>query len=196
MKNWGLAIILLTIVVKVLLNPLSIKSLKQMKGMQDLQPRLKEIREKYQNDKQRLNLETMQLFKSHKVNPLGGCLPMLIQMPIYIALYRVFYNSIELYHAPFFGFYRDLAAPDPYFIFPALLGVFMVLQQKLTPSATADPAQRQMMMMMPILFSGFMIFLPMGLVLYIFVNTFMSVAQQFMYQRNIRFRDLIVRKPG
>ncbi|MBI2082302.1 MAG: membrane protein insertase YidC [Deltaproteobacteria bacterium] len=190
LKNWGLAIIFLTILVKLILNPLTVKSLKQMKEMQNLQPKLKEIREKYQNDKQRLNLETMQLFKNHKVNPLGGCLPMLIQMPLYIALYKVLYNSIELYHAPFFGFYRDLSAPDPYLILPVLLGIFMVLQQKMTPSGSADPAQRQMMMFMPILFTGFMLFLPLGLVLYIFVNTFMSVAQQFMYQRNLKVRDL------
>lgn len=190
-KNWGIAIILLTIIVKLLLNPLSVKALKQMKGMQALQPRLAELKERYKNDRQRLNLETMQLFKNHKVNPMGGCLPMLIQMPIYIALYKVLYNAIELYHAPFFGIYRDLSAADPYFILPILLGVFMFLQQKMTPSASVDPAQRQMMMIMPVMFTAFMLFLPLGLVLYILVNTVMGVVQQYLFQHDLRLRDLL-----
>ncbi len=181
--NWGLAIIILT-------NPLTIKSMKQMKEMQKLQPKLQELKEKYAKDRQRLNMETMQLFRSHGVNPMGGCLPMLLQMPIYIALYKVLYNSIEIYHAPFFGFYRDLSAPDPYFIMPALLGIFMFLQQKLTPTATTDPVQKQMMTIMPIMFTGFMLFLPLGLVVYILVNTSTGVLQQWMSQKDIRWRDL------
>lgn len=189
-KNWGLAVILLTLLVKILMNPLTIKSMKQMKEMQKLQPRLAELKEKYKNDKQRLNMETMQLFKTHKVNPMGGCLPMLLQMPIYIALYNVLNNSIELYHAPFVGFYRDLSAPDPYFILPILLGIAMLLQQKLTPSASADPAQKQMMMIMPVMFTSFMLFLPLGLVLYIFVNTATGVLQQFMSQRDLGWGDV------
>lgn len=189
-NNWGVAIILLTIFVKLLMNPLTIKSMKQMKEMQRLQPRLAELKEKYKNDKQRLNQETMQLFKTHKVNPVGGCLPMLLQMPIYIALYKVLYNAIELYRAPFFLFYRDLSAPDPYFILPILLGVSMVAQQKLTPSTSVDPAQKQMMMIMPVMFTVFMLFLPLGLVLYIFVNTISSVLQQWMYTKDIGWRDL------
>ncbi len=190
-KNWGVAILLLTLLVKILMNPLTIKSMKQMKGMQKLQPKLAALKEKYKNDKQRLNMETMQLFKTHKVNPMGGCLPMVLQMPIYIALYKVLYNSIELYHAPFVGFYRDLSAPDPYFILPILLGVAMLIQQKLTPSATTDPAQKQMMMIMPIMFTAFMLFLPLGLVLYIFVNTATGVLQQYMSQKDITWRDLL-----
>jgi YidC/Oxa1 family membrane protein insertase len=189
-KNWGIAIILLTVFVKLLMNPLTVKSMKQMKEMQNLQPQLAALKEKYKNDRQRLNMETMQLFRTHKVNPMGGCLPILLQMPIYIALYKVLYNSIELYHAPFFGFYRDLSAPDPYFILPILLGISMVAQQKLTPSASVDPAQRQMMMIMPVMFTAFMLFLPLGLVVYIFVNTVMSVIQQWMYQKGIRWRDV------
>ena len=191
LRNWGIAIIVLTIVVKLLLNPLSIKALRQMKEMQKLQPKLTELKEKYKNDRQRLNLETMQLFKNHKVNPMGGCLPMVVQMPIYIALYKVLYNSIELYHAPFFGFYRDLSGPDPYFILPILLGIFMVLQQKMSPTPSADPAQKQMMMLMPIMFTVFMLFLPIGLVLYILVNTLMTVSQQYLFQRGIKLRNFI-----
>jgi YidC/Oxa1 family membrane protein insertase len=188
--NWGVAIILLTVFVKILMNPLTIKSMKQMKEMQRLQPQLAELKEKFKNDRQRLNVETMQLFKKHGVNPMGGCLPMVLQMPIYIALYKVLYNGIELYHAPFFWFYRDLAAPDPYFILPILLGIAMLLQQKLTPSTSTDPMQKQMMMIMPIMFTSFMLFLPMGLVLYIFVNTGSGVLQQWMSQKGLRWRDL------
>ena len=189
--NWGLAVILLTLFAKLLLNPLTVRSMKQMKGMQALQPMLAALKEKYKDDKQRLNTETMALFRTHKVNPMGGCLPVILQMPIYIALYKVLYSAIELYHAPFIGFYRDLSAPDPYFILPVLLGVAMVAQQKLTPSASADPVQKQMMMFMPIMFTAFMLFLPMGLVLYIFVNTLFSVIQQWMYQGGLKWRDVL-----
>ncbi len=191
LRNWGLAVLLLTLFFKILLNPLTIKSMKQMKEMQKLQPKLAELKEKYKNDRQRLNMETMALFKSHSVNPMGGCLPMVLQMPIYIALYKVLYNAIELYHAPFFWVYRDLSAPDPYFVLPILLGIAMVLQQKLSPNPSADPTQKQMMMIMPVMFTSFMLFLPLGLVLYIFVNTVSSVLQQWMYQKDIRWRDLL-----
>ncbi len=189
-KNWGLAIILLTLFIKILTNPLTVKSMKQMREMQKLQPKINALKEKYKNDRQGLNAETMALFRQHKINPAGGCLPMLLQMPVYIVLYKVLYNSIELYHAPFFGIYRDLSAPDPYLIMPILLGIMMVLQQKLTPNPSADPTQKQMMMIMPIMFTGFMLFLPVGLVVYIFVNTFFSVLQQWMYQKGIRWRDV------
>jgi YidC/Oxa1 family membrane protein insertase len=133
----------------------------------------------------------MQLFKAHKVNPMGGCLPMLAQFPIYIALYKVLWNSIELFHQPFFWFYKDLSAPDPYYITPILLGLFMAAQQKLTPSASADPTQQKMMMIMPVMFTVFMLFLPLGLVVYILVNTVMSVTQQYMYNHGIGIMDLV-----
>lgn len=189
-QNYGLAIILLTLFIKILLNPITKKSMKSMKAMQQLQPKLKKLQEKYKDDKAQLQQETMQLFRTHKVNPAGGCLPMLLQFPVYIALYKVLWNGIELYHAPFVAWYHDLAAPDPYFILPILLGVFMVLQQKLMPSASMDPAQKKMMMFMPIMFTAFMLFLPVGLVLYILVNTFLSVSQQWMYNNDITFKML------
>lgn len=189
--NYGIAIILLTIFLKLLLHPINKKSMKSMKNMQKLQPKLKELREKYKNDRERLNSEMMQLFKTHKVNPMGGCLPMVLQIPIYFALYRVLWNSIELYKAPFFWFYQDLSAPDPYFITPILLGVAMFFQQKFMPSATADPAQQKMMMIMPVMLTAFMLFLPSGLVFYILVNTVMGVVQQWMVNNNIRFRDVL-----
>ncbi|MFH1874635.1 MAG: membrane protein insertase YidC [Pseudomonadota bacterium] len=189
--NYGVAIILLTIFIKLLLHPINKKSLKSMKQMQKLQPRLKELQKKFAGDKTKLNTETMQLFKANKVNPMGGCLPMLLQFPIYIALYKVLWSSIELYRAPFFWIYKDLSAPDPYYITPILLGIGMVLQQKIMPSASADPAQQKMMMIMPVMFAVFMLFLPVGLVIYILVNTTMSVTQQWMYNHDIHFRDVI-----
>lgn len=189
--NWGLVIIALTFVIKILLHPVNKKSMDSMKGMQQLQPKLQEIKKRYPGDSKKQNEEIMQLFKTHKVNPMSGCLPMILQMPIYIVLYKVLWNAIELYHAPFFGFYHDLSAPDPYFIAPILLGIFMVLQQKLTPSPTTDPAQQKMMMFMPIMFTGLMLFLPVGLVVYIFMNTFMSVIQQYMLRKEISFWDLV-----
>lgn len=191
--NWGLVIIALTLLVKMALHPVNKKSLASMKAMQQLQPKLQEIKKRHPNDSQKQNEEVMQLFRTHKVNPMGGCLPMLLQMPIYVVLYKVLWNAIELYHAPFL-WYRDLSAPDPYFIAPILLGLFMFLQQKLTPSASADPAQQKMMMFMPVMFCGFMLFVPVGLVVYIFVNTFMSVVQQFMLQRDLSFKDLLTGK--
>ncbi|MBF0104984.1 MAG: membrane protein insertase YidC [Deltaproteobacteria bacterium] len=190
--SWGVVIIALTFIIKILLHPINKKSMQSMKGMQQLQPKLKEIKEKFANDKEKQNKEVMQLFKTHKVNPMGGCLPLLLQMPIYIVLYKVLWNAIELYHAPFLGVYKDLSAPDPYFVAPILLGVFMFLQQKLTPAATVDPAQQKMMMFMPIMFTALMLFLPVGLVVYIFVNTVMSVIQQFMIKRDITFKQLMM----
>ena len=191
--NWVIAIILLTFVVKLLLHPINVKSMQSMKAMQKMQPELAALKEKYAGNKEKLNMEMMLLFKSHKVNPMGGCLPMVVQMPVYFALYKVLWNAVELYHAPFFWVFKDLSEPDPFMVTPVLLGVMMALQQKLTPQATVDPAQKKMMMIMPIMFSGFMIFLPFGLVLYILVNTIMSVVQQYMMHRDMSFVDLLRR---
>lgn len=190
--NWGLTIIALTFFVKLLLHPINKKSMLSMKAMQKIQPQLKDLREKFKNDKQRLNMEMMSLFKTNKVNPMGGCLPMIVQLPVYFGLYRVLWNSIELYHAPFYWIYKDLSAPDPYMISPILLGIFMMLQQKFTPQATTmEPAQQKMMMIMPVMFSVIMLFVPFGLVLYIFVNTVMSVIQQYMIHRDLTFISLV-----
>jgi YidC/Oxa1 family membrane protein insertase len=188
--SWGFVIIALTFIIKLLLHPINKKSMMSMKGMQQLQPKLKELKAKYPDDKQKQQQEMMQLFRTHKVNPMGGCLPMVLQMPIYFALYKVLWNAIELYHVPFL-FYKDLSAPDPYYIAPILLGVFMFLQQKLTPSPTTDSSQKTMMMIMPVMFTVFMLFLPVGLVVYIFVNTVVSVIQQYMIKRDISLRDVI-----
>ncbi|MBU0505331.1 membrane protein insertase YidC [bacterium] len=189
--SWGVVIIVLTFIVKILLHPFNKKSMQSMKSMQQLQPKMQEIKKKYADDKEKQNQEVMQLFRTHKVNPMGGCLPMLLQFPVYIALYKVLWNAIELYHVPFMGIYADLSAPDPYYVSPVLLGVFMFLQQKLTPTASTDPMQQKMMMFMPVMFTVFMLFLPVGLVIYIFVNTFMSVIQQYMIKHDLTMKDIL-----
>lgn len=189
--NWGVAIILLTFFIKLLLHPVNKKAMTSMKEMQKIQPELSGIKEKFKDNREKLNLEMMALFKRHKVNPMGGCLPMVLQLPVYVALYNVLNNATELYHAPFFLFYKDLSAPDPFMISPILLGIFMFLQQKLTPTVSADPTQQKMMMIMPLMFSFMMIFLPFGLILYILTNTIMSVIQQYMIHREINTLDLI-----
>lgn len=190
-QNYGVAIVLLTLVIKGLLHPITKKSMESMKKMQQVQPLIKELKEKYGDDKEKLNAEMMQMFKARKINPAGGCLPMLLQLPVYFALYRVLWNSIELYRAPFFGYLQDLSAPDPYYITPVLLGVAFFLQQKLTPSPSADPAQKNMMMMMSLMFPLFMAFLPSGLVIYILINTLFTVLQQWLMNRGLGFRDLL-----
>ncbi|MBM4304760.1 MAG: membrane protein insertase YidC, partial [Deltaproteobacteria bacterium] len=158
--------------------PLTQKSMKSMKAMQKLQPKIAELKEKYKDDQKKLNEEQMALFKTHKVNPAGGCFPMLIQLPVFIALYAVLGNSIELFHAPFFGWIHDLSTKDPFYIYPVLMGIAMFLQQKMTPSAGMDPTQQKMMYFMPVIFTFMMINLPSGLTLYIFVSTILGVVQQ------------------
>ncbi len=176
--NWGWAIIILTVIIKVLFAPLTHKSQKSMKRMQKLQPLFAELKEKYKGDPAKLNKEMMELYKKHKVNPMGGCLPMLIQIPVFIALYRVLGNSIELRHAPFMFWLHDLSAKDPYYVLPILMGVSMLVMQKMTPT-TMDPKQNMMMMLMPVIMVFMFISLPSGLVLYFTVSNLLSMAQQF-----------------
>jgi YidC/Oxa1 family membrane protein insertase len=183
--HWGVAILLLTLLVKALTWWPSQKSYKQMKEMQKLKPEIDKLKAKFGSDKSRLNQETMNLYKRYNINPLGGCLPMLLQMPIWIALYRTIYSSVELYQAPLFLWIQDLSSPDPFFVLPVVMGVSMFLQQMLTPTSGMDEGQAKMMKyIMPIMFTGFMLFLPSGLVLYIFVNTLLSVIQQYWIQRS------------
>lgn len=176
--NYGIAIILLTILVRLLFYPLSVKSMRSMKAMQKLQPQIAVIKEKYKDDMKKMNEEQMALFKTHKVNPAGGCLPMLVQLPVFVALYAVLANSIELFQAPFFGWVQDLSAKDPFYIYPVLMGVTMFVQQKMTPAVGMDPMQQKMMLIMPVFFSFLMINLPAGLTMYIFVSTLLGIAQQ------------------
>ncbi len=181
--NYGVAIILLTVLVRLLMFPLTQMQARSMKKMQEHKPQLDALREKYADDKERYQREMMTYMRTHKVNPMGGCLLILPQMPIFFALYRVLYNSIELRHAPFVGWIHDLSEHDPYFILPVLLGVVMFLQQQLTPTPGADPAQQKIMKLMPVMFAGLMVMLPAGLNLYIFVSTLWGIVQQWLIQR-------------
>ncbi|MCB0307731.1 MAG: membrane protein insertase YidC [Bdellovibrionales bacterium] len=181
--NYGVAIILLTILVRLLLTPFTHMQAKSMRKMQEHKPYMDELKEKYKDNKEAYSRELMTYMRSHKINPMGGCLLLLPQLPIFFALYRVLYNSIELRHEPFAFWIRDLAAHDPYFILPVLLGVAMFFQQKLTPSPSADDAQQMMMKIMPVMFTAFMLFLPAGLNLYILVSTLWGVAQQYRIQK-------------
>ncbi len=177
--NYGWAIIILTIFIKLLTYPLVYKSMKGMRKMAEVQPKMKALQEKYKDNKPQLNIEMMQLMKTSGYNPMAGCLPMLIQMPIFFALYSVLYAAVELYRAPFALWLTDLSLRDPYYITPVLMCLVMFLQQILTPPAPGmDPAQRKMMMFMPLVFGAFMITTPAGLCLYMLVNSIVSVAQQ------------------
>jgi YidC/Oxa1 family membrane protein insertase len=177
--NYGVAIIILTLMVKLLTFPLVVKSMKGMRKMAEFQPKMKALQEKYKDDKTALNAEMMQLMKQSGYNPMAGCFPMLLQMPIFFALYRVLYTAEELYGAPFAFWLKDLSAKDPLYITPILMSGIMFLQQKLTPpSPGMDPAQRKMMMFMPLMFGGFMLTTPSGLCVYMLVNAVVSIAQQ------------------
>ena len=185
--NWGFAIILLTIIIKLLFYPLTHFSMKNMKGMQKLQPKMAQIREIYKDDKTKMNQQLMSLYKENKVNPMMGCLPMLIQMPIFFGLYEGLLVSIELRNAPFIWWITDLSKQDPYHVYTILMGISMFIQQKMTPTA-GDPSQAKMMMFMPIIFCGMFIFYPVpsGLVIYWFVNNVLSIAQQFFVNRSVQ----------
>ena len=180
--NYGIAIILITVIIKLIFWPLTQKSYSSMKGMQKLQPEMQKIREKYKNDKERLNREMMELYKTHRVNPLGGCLPMIVQIPVFFALYKVLLNSIELRHAHFALWLTDLSAKDPYYITPLIMGVTMFLQQKMTPS-TMDPKQAKIFMLMPVVFTFLFLNFPSGLVIYWLVNNLLTILQQYFINR-------------
>lgn len=196
--NYGISIIILTILIKIIFWPLTHKSYKSMKEMQKLQPIMAKIREKYKNNKEQMQRELMGLYKTYKVNPMGGCLPMLIQIPVFFALFRILGNSIELRHAPFMLWINDLSAPDRLFHFPfsipfmsppygipvltLLMGASMFIQQKMTP-APGDPAQAKVMMFLPIIFTVMFINFPSGLVLYWLTNNILSIAQQYRIKK-------------
>jgi YidC/Oxa1 family membrane protein insertase len=185
--NWGWAIIALTIIVRLIVLPANVYSYRSMKVMQKLQPEMNKVRERYKDkpadQKLQMNQEIMELMKTNKASPLGGCLPMLLQLPVFIALYQVLGQSIELYRAPFMFWIHDLSAKDPYFVLPVLMGITMFVNQKMTPTGM-DPQQAKIMMIMPVVFSFFMISLPSGLTLYIFVSTLFGIVQQYLFVRD------------
>jgi YidC/Oxa1 family membrane protein insertase len=180
--NWGVAIILLTVLIKIVFFPLSAASYKSMAKMKLITPRLTKIREMYAHDRQKMNQAMMELYKTEKINPLGGCFPILVQIPVFIALYWVLLAAIELRHAPFMLWIKDLSALDPYYVLPILMTATMVLQTKMNP-VPPDPVQARVMQIMPFVFSIFFFFFPAGLVLYWLVNNILSIAQQWQIQR-------------
>jgi YidC/Oxa1 family membrane protein insertase len=183
-QNWGVAIILLTILIKLAFYPLSAKSYRSMAAMRVVSPKLQKLKEQYGSDRQRLHQAMMELYKTEKINPLGGCLPVIVQMPVFIALYWVLLYSVEMRQAPFAAWIQDLSAPDPYYVLPIIMGITMIVQTKLNPTPP-DPIQAKVMMMMPIVFSIFFFFFPAGLVLYWVVNNVISIAQQWQITRGI-----------
>jgi len=178
-QNYGTSIILLTLLVKLLFFPLSQKSSMSMKKMQKIQPQIQLLQNTYKSDKQKLQQEMMLLYKKQGVNPMGGCLPMIVQIPVFIALYNVLNSSIELRGAPFLWWIQDLSTKDPYYVTPILMGATMVIQQKMTPTS-ADPVQAKMMMILPIVFTFMFLNFPAGLVIYWLVNNILSIGQQYL----------------
>jgi YidC/Oxa1 family membrane protein insertase len=178
--NYGVAIIIITVIIKLLFYPLTWKSFKSMQAMQHLQPQMKRLQDMYKNDRQKLNEEMMKLYREQKVNPLGGCLPMVVQIPVFISLYQVLYASIELRHAGFMWWIKDLSAPD--YPMALLMGASMVVQQWMTPT-TGDPRQAKMMLFMPIIFTFMFLNFPVGLVIYWLVNNLLTIAQQYVMLR-------------
>lgn len=186
--NWGVAIILVTLLIKLAFYKLSATSYRSMAKMRRVQPRMQQLKERHGDDKQALNQAMMELYKKEKINPLGGCLPILVQIPVFIALYWVLLESVELRHAPFMLWIQDLSSRDPYFVLPLLMGATMFLQQKLNP-APLDPIQQRIMMALPIVFTGFFMLFPAGLVLYWLVNNGLSIAQQWYIMRNLETEE-------
>jgi len=182
--NYGWAIIIITCILKMLFFPLTHKSYKSMKEMQKLQPKMAELKEKFKNDRDAMNKAVMELYKTHKVNPMGGCLPMLVQIPVFFGLYRALMYSIELRHAPFMLWITDLSAKDPYYVTPIVMGVTMFVQQKMTPS-NMDPVQAKMMLALPVVFTFMFLSFPSGLVVYWLVNNVLTIAQQTYINKTV-----------
>ena len=182
--NWGLAIILVTVLIKLLFYKFSEASYRSMARMRKLQPRLLALKDRYGDDRQKLSQATMELYRKEKVNPLGGCLPMVIQIPVFIALYYVLIESVQLRQAPFIFWIHDLSVKDPYYVLPILMGISWMLQQRLNPPPP-DPVQAKLMMLFPVVFTVLFATFPAGLVLYWLVNNCLSILQQWYIMRKV-----------
>lgn len=182
--NWGVAIIMTTVLIKLMFYKLSATSYRSMANMRRVQPKIEKLRERCGDDRQKMSQEMMALYKAEKINPLGGCLPILVQIPVFIALYWVLMESVELHHAPFMLWIQDLSAKDPFYVLPIIMGISMFVQQKLSP-APPDPVQAKVLMMMPIVFTALFLTFPAGLVLYWVVNNCLSIAQQWFIMRSV-----------
>ncbi|GEA62520.1 membrane protein insertase YidC [Vibrio comitans] len=188
--NWGLAIIVLTFIVRGAMYPLTRAQYTSMAKMRMLQPKLTAMRERIGDDRQRMSQEMMELYKKEKVNPLGGCLPLILQMPIFIALYWALMESVELRHSPFFGWITDLSAQDPYYILPLLMGASMFMIQKMSPTTVTDPMQQKIMTFMPVMFTFFFLWFPSGLVLYWLVSNIVTLIQQTLIYKGLEKKGL------
>jgi len=186
--NWGWAIILLTLIVRIVLYPLTYKGMVSMQKLKDLAPKLKEIQAKYKGEPQKLQAHMMELYKKHGANPMGGCLPLLLQLPVFFAIYRVLYNAIELKGAGWLLWIQDLSVMDPYFVLPILMGLTMFLQQHLTPTTFSDPMQEKIFKFLPLIFTIFFVTFPSGLVLYWFVNNVFSILQQLAINKSLAYK--------
>jgi len=184
--NWGWAIIALTAIIRIILYPLTYKGMVSMQKMKDLAPKMKELKERHKGDPQRLNQATMDMYKKHGANPLGGCLPMLLQIPVFFAIYRVLLNAVELQGATWILWIDDLSRMDPYYVLPVLMGASMFLQQRMTPNNFTDPMQEKIMKWLPVIFTFFFVTFPSGLVLYWFVNNLFSILQQFIVNQQFK----------
>lgn len=180
--NYGVAIIILTIIVKIITLPLTVQSMKSMGKMKDIQPEVMKLRERFKGDPQKINAATMELYRQNKINPLSGCLPLLIQLPIFIALYKALLVAVELKNAPFFGWIHDLSSYDPYYITPVLMGISMFITQKMGPEPT-EPIQKKMMTAMPVVFTVLFIKMPSGLVLYWLLSNVLNIVQQYIMNK-------------
>jgi YidC/Oxa1 family membrane protein insertase len=181
--NWGWSIIALTALIRMMLYPLTQKGMVSMQKIKEIAPKIKEVQAKYKGDPQRMNAAVMEMYKKHGANPLGGCLPLLLQIPVFFAIYRVLLNAVELQGAPWLLWVTDLSRMDPYYILPILMGVTMFYQQKITPSNFTDPLQEKIFKFLPIIFTFFFFTFPAGLVLYWFINNIFSITQQYLVNR-------------
>lgn len=177
--NWGWTIVILTVLIKLVLFPLSFKGMVSMQKLKDLAPKMKEIQAKYKDDKQKQSMHMMELYKKHGANPMGGCLPLILQIPVFFAIYRVLLNAIELKGAPWMFWVHDLAEMDPYFVLPILMGATMFLQQKITPNTMQDEMQKKIFQFLPVVFTFFFLWFPAGLTLYWFINNLFTIGQQY-----------------
>jgi len=190
--NWGWAIVLLTILVKLAFFPLQAASYRSMAKMKKVTPKLTALRERYGSDRVKMNQAMMELYKTEKINPLGGCLPIVVQIPVFIALYWVLLASVEIRNAPWIGWIQDLSTPDPWYILPVVMAATMFIQTRLNPTPP-DPLQAKMMMWMPLIFSVMFFFFPAGLVLYWVVSNIFSIAQQWVITRRIEGKPVFGR---
>ncbi len=186
--NWGIAIVLLTIIIRIILFPLSFKGMVGMQKLKDLAPKMKELQAKHKGDPQKLQAAMMELYKKHGANPLGGCLPLILQIPVFFAIYRVLYNAVELKNEPLMFWVHDLSVMDPYFVLPILMGLSMYLQQSLTPTNFTDPMQEKVFKWLPVIFTLFLITFPAGLILYWTVNNIISIIQQLAINKMLDAR--------